>query len=108
MEKIVAAGTEYTLGNIINISTITFDERATMAYKLIERWGMVAATPDGEDSAGRSKLRLCTPDEMVERAFKTVDLFFGGAEARGMVLHTTKEELESIKLQPRKVKELQK
>lgn len=45
------------------------DMNANMAFALIERWGMVAATPDGEDSAGRQKFRLQTSDELVARAF---------------------------------------
>src|SRR5215207_3668850 len=42
--------------------------RARMAVALIEKWGMVAAIPDGEDSSGRQKLRMMKPKEMVERA----------------------------------------
>jgi hypothetical protein len=42
---------------------------ATLAFALIERWGIVSAMPDGEDAAGRQKHRLMTPEELVERAF---------------------------------------
>lgn len=41
---------------------------AKMAMMFIERWGMVAGMKDGEDSAGRSRLRLATTDEVVSRA----------------------------------------
>lgn len=41
---------------------------ARFAMTLIERWGMVAAESEGEDSAGRAILRNCTPVEVVDRA----------------------------------------
>src|SRR6185312_692836 len=41
---------------------------ARLAVNLLEKWGMVAAETDGEDSAGRAKLRLSTPKELAERA----------------------------------------
>jgi len=44
------------------------DPRGRYALSCIERWGMVAGVPDGEDTSGRSKLRLATPDELVDRA----------------------------------------
>lgn len=39
-----------------------------MAFCLIEKWGMVAATVNGEDSAGRSQIIELTPDQVVDRA----------------------------------------
>lgn len=41
---------------------------AKLAISLLEKWGMVAAEPDGEDSARRAKLRLSTPQELAVRA----------------------------------------
>ena len=41
---------------------------AQLAINIIDRWALVAAYPDGEDSAGRQKLRLPTPEELVSRA----------------------------------------
>ena len=48
------------------------DDRATLAMELIGRWGMIAGMPDGEDSAGRAKLRVMTPDEVAKRAIECV------------------------------------
>lgn len=59
---------------------------AEFAAHLVERWGMVAGQPDGEDSAGRAKIRLATPQEMVARAFSAAELVFAEAEKRGLVL----------------------
>jgi hypothetical protein len=48
---------------------------------------MVAAAPDGEDSAGRAKLRLATPEELVQRAFVTANLAYWNARQRGLILN---------------------
>lgn len=42
--------------------------QAKLACALAERWGIVAAIEDGEDSAGRQKLRHMTPEELAQRA----------------------------------------
>jgi hypothetical protein len=60
------------------------EPEAEMACKMIERWGMVAAIEDGEDSAGRQKLRLATPEELVSRAFAVAKLVFSSARENGL------------------------
>ncbi len=64
------------------------EDEAKMAAALIERWGMVAAIPDGEDSAGRAKLRLATPEELVARAFSCAKLAMKHARDNNL-LHKT-------------------
>lgn len=49
---------------------------ALFAIQLIERWGMIAAAPDGEDSAGRAKMRLLASEEIVARACQTALIAF--------------------------------
>jgi hypothetical protein len=49
---------------------------AELAMKLAESWGMIAGIPDGVDDAGRQKLRLMTPDEVVERATQTAEAIY--------------------------------
>lgn len=63
-----------------------FQQEARIAVALIERWGAVAAVPDGEDSTGRQQCRLQTPQEVVERAFETAGLIFEEARKRGLIL----------------------
>ncbi len=41
---------------------------AVWSFRICERWAMAVAMPDGEDSDGRAKLRLLTPQEVAERA----------------------------------------
>ena len=43
---------------------------------LVERWGMVMATDDGEDSAGRKKSRIMTEDELITRTANIADLAY--------------------------------
>lgn len=41
---------------------------ASLEVKLLEKWGLVAVESDGEDSAGRAKLRFSTPQELAAQA----------------------------------------
>jgi hypothetical protein len=66
--------------------------RARMASALIEKWGMVAAAHDGEDSAGRTRLRLMTPPEVVNRACDTAEYAYAVFEKRGW-LHDVPDEI---------------
>ena len=61
------------------------EDEAKLALDLISRWGMVAAMPDGEDSSGRSKVRLSTPEELSERAFSTAKIAFETVRANGLM-----------------------
>lgn len=47
---------------------------ARIAVSLVERWGLVAGEDGGEDSSGRSKLRVQSPEEVVNRAVTTAEL----------------------------------
>ena len=51
---------------------------ANIAIDFITKWGMVAAIPDGEDSVGRQRLRLATPEELVDRSILTTKLLMTG------------------------------
>src|SRR6478736_7497633 len=54
-----------------------------MVMNLITRWGCIAGAPDGEDSAGRQRIRLQTAAELVQRATETVALACAEMERRG-------------------------
>jgi len=55
---------------------------ARVAIEFVTKWGMVAGMPDGEDSSGRAKLRLSTPEEVVERACVISELLFAEIRKR--------------------------
>jgi hypothetical protein len=61
------------------------ENEARLAMIMIEKWGMVAALPDGEDTTGRQKMRIMTPTELVNRAFITAKLAMAYARKNGLV-----------------------
>lgn len=66
--------------------TARLNTPACIAVHLAEKFGLIAAVPDGEDSAGRSKARLMTPPEMVERAAETAKLLWLEFQKRDWIL----------------------
>lgn len=56
------------------------------ALELMKHFATVAATPDGEDSSGRAKARLQTPEEVVQRACDIADLAFKELAKRDWIL----------------------
>lgn len=77
------------LGHLLDSHRLEFE--AKMAHDFIERWGMVLAMDDGEDSAGRHKIRLATPEELVSRAFTIAELFMKEARRRNLVHDSDKQ-----------------
>ena len=59
---------------------------ATFAFVLIERFGLIAADTDGEDSAGRQKGCLLPVADVVDRAFDLAEKAYETAFSRGMML----------------------
>lgn len=64
----------------------TLNTTARLAFVLIEKWGMISCEADGEDSAGRQKVRLSTPTELVTRAFAVAEKAFQTAREKGYVV----------------------
>lgn len=58
---------------------------AQIAVGLTEKWGMVAAMPDGEDSSGRQQFRLMTEAELAERAVTAAQTLVTALRAAGMI-----------------------
>jgi len=65
---------------------LELDSRGKLAAAFIERWAMVAAEQDGEDTAGRQKLRRLTPEELASHACDTVDAMYRECRIRGWIL----------------------
>lgn len=59
---------------------VYLDLRAELALRFATHFAVVAGIPDGEDEAGRQKLRLLTPDEVVLRSFEIAEKFVEMAE----------------------------
>ena len=67
-------------------TTEAFQIEAEIALEMITKWGMVAGIPEGEDSSGRSKLRIATPEEVVNRACAATEIAMKAFRDRGWVL----------------------
>jgi len=63
-----------------------YDPRADWAREMANHWGMVAGIQDGEDSQGRAKARLTTPEEVVDRACACAHLLWEQFNDRGWVI----------------------
>lgn len=63
------------------------DQIAQFAMHLMDHFGVVAATDTDQcDPAGRAKLRLQTPEEVVTRACAIAELAYAEFEKRGWML----------------------
>jgi len=72
---------------------------AQFAMVLIERWGMVQGESDGEDSAGRAKIKLMNEQDVVARACKTAQIAFEQFAAKDWLFdvpNPTREELNKL------------
>ena len=59
------------------------DDRLEFAKDIISRHALISAEPDGEDSAGRAKLKRIEPSEIVEFACQVADLAYAEFRNRG-------------------------
>jgi hypothetical protein len=86
-EELIVGGERYSgLPQMIHHDSSPPDRVARLAIVMIEKWGITAAKPDGEDSSGRAKLAMLPVDEMVARAFETAELVYKVAAERGHLL----------------------
>ena len=81
--RIQSKHTAYDDKDVLLFHTEHPDTVASFAMALIEKHAMIAANGDGEDSSGRAKLRLQTPEELVERSFRIAELTMEKARSTG-------------------------
>lgn len=68
---------------IMQHGTYHINPIAEFALRCIERWAVVAAIPEGEDSEGRQKLGMMPPNQVVSHAFACAEEAFRVIEERG-------------------------
>jgi len=75
--------TEYWLGetDVPRFSAL-FEIRGHIALVLVEKWGTVAGYSSGEDTAGRARLDLLPPQELVDRCITIAELLVEGLERK--------------------------
>ncbi|MBD1602282.1 hypothetical protein [Pseudomonas typographi] len=66
--------------------------QARIALGLIDRFGLIAAEPDGFDEAGRQKGRVLSPEEVVTRAFSIAELAVKEIADRGWLIPVDESE----------------
>lgn len=64
----------------------TFSPLGELAVHFIDKWGVVAGIEDGEDAAGRAKLRLLKPDEVVRRGIDMAKEVYAQLTAEGWMV----------------------
>ena len=83
LQAVIAYGeNQYRMPKVIMHDTELPGFEARLAISLVERWGMVSAVDAGEDSSGRSKGRLLTPREVVNRACETAEVMVAEIRSR--------------------------
>ena len=73
----------------------------TCALPILQHFAIVAAEPDGNDEAGRQKLRLMPEQEVVDRAMLIAELAWDQLRLGGLMINvpSQKELKRSIKVQ---------
>lgn len=72
------------------------DDRAAFAMELMSRHAGITAQQDGEDTAGRAKMRREQPAELARFCCEVAEAAFAEFEERGWLLHLPSyEELKS-------------
>lgn len=72
------------------------DLRFQIAAELLRQASIIGAIPDGEDSSGRQKLRLQTPDEIATRAIEIAAALVEKAEQCGWIFAYDKEQATDL------------
>jgi hypothetical protein len=75
-----------SLPRVLHHITESPTSEARFAMAILERWAMVSAREDGEDSSGRQKLRLLPVEEVVNRACDIAETAYGVFRARDWML----------------------
>lgn len=65
--------------------TVDLNYHAALAVDLVKNYGIISAKDDGEDTQGRAKIKLLSPEEVVDRCCTIADLLVEEFEARGWI-----------------------
>ena len=72
--------------DVLLVETEAPTYEARIAIGLIEKWGIVALEPSGEDSTGRQQFKPKSLNDVVKQAFDTAELAVKEMRARGLVI----------------------
>ena len=60
---------------------------AKIAVEMVQKWGVVAAVENGEDSTGRARVKLMSTKELINRACEAAELLIEEFEKREWLLY---------------------
>lgn len=78
------------------VQTIVPFPQAQFAMDMMKHLAVATGYPDGESSDGRSKLRLMTPEEIVDRCVEITERSFAAFDKKGWLLTTSNPLPEEI------------
>jgi hypothetical protein len=91
--------------NVLGLdNSIILEMRARLAWKMIDHYGIVSCATDKEDSQGRARLDLLSPEQVVNRAFAIADVFVSRCEEREAIRETTLEEVITVEETTQKIR----
>jgi hypothetical protein len=88
--------------------TIAENPKAILAIELMSRMAIVAAQPDGEDTAGRQKLKMQEPEEIVTRCCEIADKAYDAFQTRGWLVPMPVPKVPNLEQREKKYEERQK
>ena len=74
--EVVAIDLNTKYKSVVQHSRVNLSNEAHFAMDLIKLGAMMATQPDGEDAAGHQKMRLLTPEELVNRSIEIAGIAF--------------------------------
>ena len=86
----------YKLKEPLVYTKFLFGAEAKIAIEMVQKWGLIAAIDDGEDSAGRHRVRMMTIGELVQRACDSAQKLIEEFEKREWFLELPEPQTKDI------------
>ena len=84
----------YNSSSVITYKLKIPNRKAELAIELMGRIGMATGIEDGEDSTGRSKIKLLPSADVVKRAIEIADMAIDEMDKRGWYLEIPEPKFE--------------
>lgn len=80
--------------DVLVYQKFALDPRAILAIELVKHFGVVAAAPNGEDTAGRQKIEMQNVDDLADRACDIAAALFSRFEQREWTIELPNPKME--------------
>jgi len=85
-DTVILEGHEFEYRRKLVHRTKALSIAGDLAFRLVERYGLINAQEDGEDSAGRAKIKLMPVHDTIQRCFDLAEAFVLEADRRGHII----------------------